>query len=96
MSSSVYPGGTGRIAGAETVFVSYGDQVFMEATLTRRSRNCSALRRRKQRRLRSANRVPEARGLINQAVEHYNKAIAAQKSGDWATYGTEIQAAETL
>jgi uncharacterized membrane protein (UPF0182 family) len=28
--------------------------------------------------------------LIGQAQEHYDRAIAAQRQGDWATYGREI------
>ena len=30
--------------------------------------------------------------LISEAREHYDRAIAAQRSGDWAAYGREIQA----
>jgi uncharacterized membrane protein (UPF0182 family) len=33
--------------------------------------------------------------LINQAIDSYAKATAAQKAGDWATYGTEIAKVET-
>jgi uncharacterized membrane protein (UPF0182 family) len=28
--------------------------------------------------------------LVRQAQQHYDRAIAAQRSGDWATYGREI------
>ena len=29
--------------------------------------------------------------LIRQAAEHYDRAIAAQRAGDWATYGAEME-----
>jgi uncharacterized membrane protein (UPF0182 family) len=32
--------------------------------------------------------------LIALVVDHYNKAIAAQKAGDWATYGAELEKME--
>jgi uncharacterized protein len=34
---------------------------------------------------------PPARGQIEEARTHYDRAIAAQRAGDWATYGREIQ-----
>ena len=30
------------------------------------------------------------RGLLGKAQEHYDRAIAAQRAGDWAAYGREI------
>ena len=36
--------------------------------------------------------TPSNTALIEQAKGHYDRAIAAQRSGDWATYGREIQA----
>ena len=33
-----------------------------------------------------------AQPLISRARQHYDRAIAAQRAGDWATYGREIQA----
>ena len=33
-----------------------------------------------------------AQPLLTRAREHYDRAIAAQRAGDWATYGREIQA----
>ncbi len=32
-----------------------------------------------------------AQDLIRQASEHYDRAIAAQRAGDWSTYGSEMQ-----
>jgi len=31
--------------------------------------------------------TPQMQSLISQALDLYNKAVAAQKAGDWATYG---------
>jgi uncharacterized protein len=31
-----------------------------------------------------------AQDLIRQASEHYDRAIAAQRAGDWSTYGSEM------
>ena len=35
--------------------------------------------------------APSNAGLIDEARRHYDRAIAAQRAGDWATYGREIQ-----
>jgi len=35
--------------------------------------------------------VPETGELIRQARESYDRAIAAQRQGDWAKYGEEIK-----
>ncbi|MDE3128599.1 MAG: hypothetical protein KGL38_11375, partial [Gemmatimonadota bacterium] len=31
-------------------------------------------------------------GLLQQAQDHYDRAIAAQRAGDWAEYGRQIDA----
>jgi uncharacterized membrane protein (UPF0182 family) len=31
----------------------------------------------------------DARSLSNSALDHYERALAAQRAGDWATYGSE-------
>ncbi len=36
--------------------------------------------------------TPDNENLIQQAQDHYNKALDAQKKGDWTTYGNEIRA----
>ncbi|HEX2723282.1 MAG TPA: UPF0182 family protein [Gemmatimonadaceae bacterium] len=36
--------------------------------------------------------APTTAALATEARSHYDKAIAAQRAGDWATYGREIQA----
>jgi uncharacterized membrane protein (UPF0182 family) len=38
----------------------------------------------------SAAAAGPATGLLQQAQQHYDRAIAAQRAGDWATYGREI------
>jgi uncharacterized membrane protein (UPF0182 family) len=35
--------------------------------------------------------VADLRPLLTRARDHYDRAIAAQRSGDWATYGTELR-----
>jgi uncharacterized membrane protein (UPF0182 family) len=36
--------------------------------------------------------APDSRALTAEARAHYDRAIAAQKAGDWAKYGEEIRA----
>jgi uncharacterized membrane protein (UPF0182 family) len=36
--------------------------------------------------------APSNASLISEAQQHYDRAISAQRSGDWATYGREIEA----
>jgi uncharacterized membrane protein (UPF0182 family) len=38
--------------------------------------------------------LPDLRALANTAMEHYNKAVDAQRRGDWAAYGSELKALE--
>lgn len=86
----------GELPELKRVFVSYGEKVFMEPTLE------AALQRLFGAPVPAV--APQTPGqpvvtqtaadLINQSLEHYNKAIEAQKAGDWATYGTEIKALE--
>jgi hypothetical protein len=35
--------------------------------------------------------LPDVRTVLQRARDHYDRAVAAQQSGDWATYGTEIR-----
>jgi uncharacterized membrane protein (UPF0182 family) len=34
---------------------------------------------------------PEFAALAAEARQHYQRAVAAQKAGDWATYGSELR-----
>jgi hypothetical protein len=35
--------------------------------------------------------IPPSQSLISEARSHYDRAIQAQRAGDWTTYGREIQ-----
>jgi hypothetical protein len=35
--------------------------------------------------------VPDARSVLQRARDHYDRAVSAQQSGDWATYGAELR-----
>jgi hypothetical protein len=35
-------------------------------------------------------------GLVSQAQQHYDRAIAAQRAGDWPAYGREIDQLGTV
>ena len=39
----------------------------------------------------AATTSPAMADLIRQAQDHYQRAIDAQRNGDWATYGDEIE-----
>ncbi len=97
----------GQLPELKRVFVSYGDQVVMTSSLpealtqlfglaaenpaTSPSAGTSA----------GATTTPATVGsaaaaLVNQAVDHYNKALEAQKAGDWTTYGNELKALQDV
>jgi uncharacterized membrane protein (UPF0182 family) len=35
--------------------------------------------------------TPDVHTVLQRARDHYDRAVAAQQSGDWATYGTELR-----
>ncbi len=39
---------------------------------------------------------PVPAGLTRSALEHYDRAVRAQRDGDWSTYGTELQQLGTI
>jgi uncharacterized membrane protein (UPF0182 family) len=39
---------------------------------------------------------PDTQGLAAQAKQHYDRAIQAQRDGDWARYGEEIKQLGTV
>ncbi len=93
----------GELPELKRVFVSYGDQVVMEATLSdalARLFGASVAAREAPSATgaaagetgQAAATSPQVKALIAEALDHYNRAIEAQKAGDWATYGTELQA----
>jgi uncharacterized membrane protein (UPF0182 family) len=90
----------GRIPELKRVIVAYKNQVAMEETLdaglTRLFGGApEAAPTRAQ--VAAAAAQPSAGGgaavgsLAQQAADHYDRAIAAQRVGDWATYGNEIK-----
>lgn len=90
----------GQIPELKRVVVAYRNRVVMEETLERgldRLFGSSADMPPAQ----PAAEVPETTaqpeaaasdfaGLVQQAVEHYDRAVAAQRAGDWTTYGEEM------
>jgi hypothetical protein len=90
----------GELPELKGVFVAYGDKVIMAVDLTQALEAIFGI----------SDLPPEAgqtetgtetaaagsAQLIKQALEHYDKAIAAQKTGDWTTYGQELKAMEDI
>jgi hypothetical protein len=90
----------GELPELKRVFVAYGDKVIMAVDLTQALEAIFGI----------SDLPPEAgqtetgtetaaagsAQLIKQALEHYDKAIAAQKTGDWTTYGQELKAMEDI
>jgi hypothetical protein len=88
----------GRIPELKRVIVAYRTEVVMDETLERSlSRLFSGAAAPPALSLEGAVAAGPATGapasttdLIRQASEHYDRAIAAQRTGDWATYGAEM------
>lgn len=82
----------GELPELKRIFVSYGDQVVMEPTLG------AALNRifagvvgpEEAAPTPTAKPAADIQSLVNQAVEHFNKAMGYQRAGNWAGYGEEI------
>jgi len=91
----------GRIPEMKRVIVAYKNQVVMDETLdaglTRLFGGGGAPAQAVQLQGAAAAGAPagaaveSAADLIRQAADHYDRAIAAQRTGDWATYGAEIK-----
>ncbi len=84
----------GQLPELKRVIAAYGDHVVMEATLTEA---LSALF--------AHGAAPASPGIATaapmadrarQALDHYNRAIERLKSGDWAGFGTELDAMRGL
>jgi uncharacterized membrane protein (UPF0182 family) len=98
----------GKIPELKRVVVAYQNQVVMEATLEaglarlfggevpQRSDSAATDTAQPAAAAPAAQRAalvpPSSGSAISEAQTHYDRAIAAQRSGDWATYGKEIQA----
>ncbi|MBI2401372.1 MAG: UPF0182 family protein [Gemmatimonadetes bacterium] len=97
----------GRIPELKRVIVAYKNQVVMEETLEESlarlfGGGAVAARVLPLERVAAgapAGAAPATAGvadLIRQASDHYDRAIAAQRVGDWATYGAEMRAVGDL
>ena len=94
----------GSIPELKRVIVAYQNQIVMEETLeraldrlfpgrTRHSAGCGAIRGGRQagRNAAPAPATPADGDLAAQARAHYQRAIQAQRDGNWALYGEEIK-----
>ncbi|MBI4501711.1 MAG: UPF0182 family protein [Gemmatimonadetes bacterium] len=86
----------GRIPELKRVIVAYKNQVAMEETLEASlARLFGGAPGTAPAREQAPAPAPVAgapvAALAQQAVDHYDRAIAAQRIGDWATYGTEMR-----
>jgi uncharacterized protein len=101
----LYLRGTGgRIPELRRVIVTYQNQIVMESTLDAAlARLFGAAARPQQAPAVTPTAVPAAPGapspaptivdaLATEARDHYERALAAQRAGDWAKYGEEIKA----
>ena len=84
----------GRIPELQRVIVAYRNQVVMEETLEAALANLFGGAAGTTQPVRQPTPAPVAgtptADLVRQAADHYERAIAAQRVGDWATYGAEI------
>ncbi|MFH1737110.1 MAG: UPF0182 family protein, partial [Actinomycetota bacterium] len=83
------------------VFVSYGDKVVMTVSFAEALNQLFGVNAPVTTAPSATTGQPAATGgaadvnaLIDSAVAHYNKAIEAQKNGDWTTYGLELKLLE--
>ena len=88
----------GRIPELKRVIVAYENQVVMEETLEGGlerlfggSFDVATERRPDVAEARPAAAVTTLNELIAEAADHYDQALAAQRSGDWARYGDEMR-----
>lgn len=83
------------------VFVSYGDKVVMTVSFAEALNQLFGVNAPATTAPSATTGQPAVTGastevsaLIDEAVAHYNKAIEAQKNGDWTTYGLELKLLE--
>ncbi len=88
----------GRIPELKRVIVAYNDQVAMEETLEASlarifggSAGAPPSRTPGPAGAPVATAAPTLDGLAAEASQHYDRAIAAQRAGDWTTYGNEMK-----
>ncbi|RJQ42770.1 MAG: UPF0182 family protein [Gaiellales bacterium] len=92
---------TGQIPELKRVLLAYGNSVVMEEDLATALAGIFTAQAEGQPPVTVESvegEQPPAAGTVQelaaQAADHYNRAVAAQKSGDWATYGEELKLLE--
>jgi uncharacterized protein len=85
----------GKIPELKRVIVAYENRIAMEETLD------SALEKVFNGQIMSSSAVapiksPASQDLIKQAKQHFDKAMSAQRLGDWTSYGEEIKKLEEI
>ncbi|MEO7773213.1 MAG: UPF0182 family protein [Steroidobacteraceae bacterium] len=92
----------GRIPELKRVVVAYQNQIVMEATLDEalerlfpstgaEQRATSVQGTSQQRAVESGSATVAPGGLASEAQQHYQRALDAQRAGDWGRYGEEIR-----
>jgi uncharacterized membrane protein (UPF0182 family) len=85
----------GQIPELKRVIVAYQNQVVMDETLdaalARLFGGAAAPPARATQAVAAPATGANAADLIRQASDHYDRAIAAQRAGDWSTYGNEMR-----
>jgi len=79
------------------VIVAFGNRLVMEEDLDRALRSVLGGEVRPEQRVSSS--MPETKDISNlgvSALEHYNKAKAYLRQGDWAAYGRELENLEKI
>jgi uncharacterized membrane protein (UPF0182 family) len=94
----------GRIPELKRVVVAYQNNIVMEATLDealarlfptngapQRATRSQETPQEQQRNVESGSAVATPRAAASEAQQHYQRALEAQRAGDWARYGEEIR-----
>jgi hypothetical protein len=92
----------GRIPELKRVVVAYQNHIVMEATLDEAlerlfptsgaGQTATASREQTQQRpVESGSATAPSNGAASEAQQHYQRALEAQRAGDWARYGEEIR-----
>jgi uncharacterized membrane protein (UPF0182 family) len=82
----------GQIPELKRVVLAYQNRVVMEETLDAALVQLFGSQGETPARQRTAEpQPPEAPDILRQIAEHYERALAAQRAGNWATYGAEME-----
>jgi len=85
---------SGKIPELKRVIVAYENRIAMDETLIRRSQGYSGTSDAVERKVCEPSTVQAEQtgnNLASQAKEHFDRAIKAQREGEWALYGDEIK-----